>query len=203
MTSKTIGMVILAIMAAYFYWATQESQTADRDDPEDEHTKSQPDVYGKGVRYHQLHPDGSLHYRLNAARIEQYYDREFTEMQAPRVHLLSANQPPWDIESKIGTIRQAVTRGGAKEDVVFLNEDVEMVQKHPENGTMTLRSEVFQLFPDRQYAQTDQDVIIDSEVGRTVAAGMVADLETGILTLSSDSTQRVHTIVLPEQFKDS
>lgn len=207
MTIKTSGVALIAIATAFLYWAAQENQTSNHEDAGEDAGEDaperQPDVYGKEVEYHELNPDGTLHYRLNAARIEQYYEHELTEMQAPRVHLLSADQPPWDIESKLGSIKQATTRGGAKEAIVFLTDAVEMVQERPGNGTMTVRSEVFQLFPDRQYAQTNQDVIIDTEVGRTVAAGMVANLDTGILTLSSDSTQRVHTIVLPEQFKDS
>ena len=36
-----------------------------------------------------------------------------------------------------------------------------------------------------------------------VRAGLRADLTSGVLTLSSAETQRVHTIVLPEQFKKS
>ena len=43
--------------------------------------------------------------------------------------------------------------------------------------------------------------MIDTEVGRTKAAGMRANLESGVLSLISAQHQRVHTIVLPEQFK--
>jgi hypothetical protein len=32
---------------------------------------------------------------------------------------------------------------------------------------------------------------------------MTVDLETGVLTLISSDTQRIHTIVLPQQFKKS
>ena len=90
-----------------------------------------------------------------------------------------------------------------QEEVVFLSDEVHMLQDHPVNGLVTLRSDSFYLYPDRQYAQTQQNVTIDTQVGRTTAAGMTADLETGVLTLMSSETQRVHTIVLPEQFKKS
>ena len=92
---------------------------------------------------------------------------------------------------------------GIMQDVVYLNDDVHMVQSHPENGLVIMRTEAISIYPDRQYAETDQNVMIDTDVGRTQAAGMSADLETGVVSLTSDSQQRVHTIVLPEQFKNS
>ncbi len=163
----------------------------------------EPDMYGQGISFHQLHEDGSLHYRLNAETIRQYEQDELTRMDIPHLHLRSKEQPPWDIYSQSGFIRKRPGSDGVPEDIVFLREKVRMVQEHPTNGTVTLRSETFYLYPDRQFAETDQDVIIDTEVGRTTAAGMVADLETGVMKLSSNPKQRVHTIVLPEQFKKS
>ena len=85
-----------------------------------------------------------------------------------------------------------------------MTEDVTMQQEHPVNGTLTIRSQSFSIFPKREYAETDDDVIIDTEVGRTEAAGMQANLATGLLTLTSSNAQkRVHTVILPEQFKQT
>ena len=64
-----------------------------------------------------------------------------------------------------------------------------------------MRSPSIVLYPDRQYAETDQDVMIDTAVGRTQAAGMKGELQRGLLNLYSKPEQRVHTIVLPNQFK--
>lgn len=199
---RNIGLTALALALGYLLWLGEEEQGADEDQA-DTSSQQQPDLYGKNVQFHQLNPDGSLHYRLNASRIEQYLEQEFTDMIEPQLHLVSAHQPPWDIDSELGSITTMIRTEGGREDVVVLRNDVQMVQTHPDNGVMTLRSEAFSLFPDRQYAETDQDVIIDTAVGRTVAAGMTADLDTGVLVLSSDESQRVHTIVLPEQFKKS
>ena len=66
---------------------------------------------------------------------------------------------------------------------------------------MKVKSDSFKLYPQEQFAQTDEDVMIDTEVGRTQAAGMHVDLDSGVITLKSDPQQRIHTIILPEQFQ--
>lgn len=43
--------------------------------------------------------------------------------------------------------------------------------------------------------------MIESNAGRTTAVGLTADLGAGLLTLSSSESQRVHTTVLPNQFR--
>ena len=197
---RNLGLVVLIFGLAYWLWSTDENQTdSNAASPAD--ADSEPDIYGKNVQFNQLNPDGSLHYRLRAREIEQYAQGQTTEMIEPNLHLLSTQQPPWDIDAQEGNIRVTRTDDGAREERVELDINVEMVQSHPEKGVVTLKSQAFVLFPDRQYAETDQNVIIDTEVGRTVAAGLSADLNSGVLQLSSSDTQRVHTIILPEQFK--
>ncbi len=188
-------------LASLYYYAQQPAPTTDNF--EDIIERDEPDLLGEGVLYNQMHEDGSLHYRLNADSIRQYNDSQITRMTLPILHLNTPNQPPWEIASKHGYIRKHPNPQGVAEDVVYLREDVQMVQIHPSKGQITLRSESFYIYPDRQFAQTNQNVMIDTSVGRTTAAGLVADLASGVLKLSSNKNQRVHTIVLPQQFKNS
>ena len=161
----------------------------------------EPDVYGKNVLFKQLRADGTLQYRMRAETIRQFNTEELTRMTNPKLRLLNPHQPPWDIASNHGYIRKRLAPDGHAEEVVYLREEVELVQSHPQNGVITLSADSFYIYPDREYAETDQDVTIDTEVGRTKAAGLKADLATGLIKLSSSTKQRVHTIVLPEQFK--
>ncbi len=185
-------------------WLSDPLQSpVDEVEEREELSTNEPDIEATQVEFNQLNPDGSLHYRLRAQRISQFESQQLTRMSEPDLHLTSAAQPPWDVQSANGYIRKQTGPAGQAEDVVYLRERVQMVQDHPTSGQITLRSEIFYIYPDRQFAETDQDVMIDTEVGRTKAAGMAADLQTGILKLSSKGQQRVHTIVLPEQFKNS
>ena len=199
--SRYIALIAAAVLLAYLFFSPGKS--TDTDNTNETAADAEPDMHAKNVSFHQLNPDGSLHYRLRAIEIEQYTEAAHTDMIEPRLHLLSATQPPWDIDSKLGSIQTEEGADGLREEVVDLQKDVHMIQEHPENGTLTLRSEAFTLYPDRQYAHTDQNVTIDTRVGRTIAAGMSANLDTGVLKLTSSDSQRVHTIVLPEQFKKS
>ncbi len=193
--SAFLGVALLA-----YYLLGRDSEP---EEPVQTVIMTEPDVYGVDVLFNQLRPDGTLHYRLKAQEIRQFEKDELTRMTLPQLHLVSPEQPPWDITSQHGYIRKRTDPQGRPEDVVYLREEVLMTQTHTQRGPIFVRSNVFYIYPDRQFAETDQDVMIDTEVGRTKAAGMHVDLESGLLTLSSTGTQRVHTIVLPEQFKKS
>lgn len=195
------GLAAVVLVAATLFFLREDRDVAPESlTPIEEH---EPDIYGKDVSFNQLHLDGTLHYRLRASAIRQFNREELTRMTQPELHLLAPAQPPWDITSQHGYIRKRPDPQGVPEEVVYLRERVELLQIHPESGRMTMRSEAFYIYPDRQYAETDQDVIIDSTVGRTKAAGLQANLASGVVKLSSRGGQRVHTIVLPEQFKNS
>ena len=199
---RVVSILILITVLIAIYW-TIDDGSRDEDQERSPERSDEPDVYGQRIQFNQLKPDGSLHYRMFADAIRQYDGQQLTYMDAPFLHLRSPQQPPWDIRSIKGSITNQETAQGVTEEVVYLQDNVRMVQEHPERGTVTLRSESFYLYPDREYAETTQNVTIDTEVGRTVAAGMSTDMQTGVITLSSNATQRVHTIVLPDQFKKS
>lgn len=208
--AKAIGISLAAIVLFVLVQQLDVLQLITATEPEPEPGEATiealdvgPDVFATAVEFNQLHPDGALHYRLKADTIRQYNEDQLTRMAQPRIHLTNPEQPPWDIVAMRGYMRKQRNQQGVPEDVVFLSESVEMVQLHPTNGPVTLRGESFYIYPARQYAESAQNVMIDTEVGRTHAGAMQADFDSGLLKLSSNSEQRVHTIVLPEQFKKS
>ena len=210
-----ISATLLALLA--WMWQRPEPTAANPAADANQPRVQVPDVEANDVTLRQLRPDGSLHYSLQAESIRQFTDDELTRMIVPYLQLFNPEQPPWDVRAKHGYIRKTT---GTNEDVVFLRETVVLHQDHPENGLITMRSEAFYVYPGRQYAETDQGVIIDTQVGRTRAAGLKANLDSGLLLLTSATTStasanaqenrdtatqgkhRVHTIVLPEQFKN-
>ena len=210
--ASVVSAVVLALAVVIFF-VFGGGPLGPMDESADEaFSPEEPDTYGQDVTFSQLRPDGSMHYRLDADTIRQFEDEQATRLLSPELRLESPTSPPWDIAAAKGYLDKKPNPDGTMEDVVYLSDDVEMVQTHPTNGRTILRSETFYIYPDRQYAQTHEDVMIDTEVGRTRAAGLTADLDTGTLHLTSrpglvDITgetrgkQRVHTIILPEQFK--
>ena len=193
------------------------------DQPDGTNTNFEADLVATGVEYDQLNPDGSLNYKLIADSIIQYPEQEgesddHTDLVEPKFQLNNSDEPPWNTDARKGKLARAADPQKPGEEVLHLNDNVIMRQIHPERGDLRISSESFSIYPHREYAQTDEAVIIDSEFGRTEAAGMRANLTTGVLTLVSSEgpvsegsqneggntgKKRVHTVVMPENFKNS
>ena len=161
----------------------------------------EPDLYIEDAIISQFRADGKLKYRLASQEIRHFELDQVTRMRAPELTLYNLDSPPWNIVSEHGDIRQRPTHSGDTEEVVLLRESVSVKQQFEDGRHTILYAPSLDLYPDRQYAETSQDVMIDTEVGRTLAVGLEAHLARGLLTLSSTVDQRVHTIVLPGQFK--
>ena len=160
----------------------------------------EPDLHIEGARVSQYRLDGTLKYRLESAQVRHFEAQQLTRLVAPQLYLYDEPDPPWEIRSKHGTIRQAEHQGHMEEEV-YLEQDVYLEQREPGGNEISLSTQSLTIYPDSRYAKTDQDVIIESNFGRTTAVGLNGDLQRGRLNLFSDATQRVHTIVLPGQFK--
>ncbi|XOV84287.1 MAG: LPS export ABC transporter periplasmic protein LptC [bacterium] len=198
-TGIACGVVLVMILLWQLFGSRQDNSATSLSVPETL-SESEPDIYGHGVRFTQLRDDGSLQYELTASAIRQFQDNNLTSLVNPSLKMHNPEKPPWDIRAEHGYIRGA-QQDEQNDEVVYLREQVVLEQNNPARGLITMRSETLYFYPARQYAETDQSVMIDTQVGRTRAAGMQAFLDTGLLKLMSNETQRVHTIVLPEQFK--
>lgn len=164
----------------------------------------EPDLRLGGATITEFGADGRLRYHLDAKAMARYENSEETLLGSPSLRINpESGGAPWDVESTDGAIRQITRKDGTAETIVLLRRGVVLKQLDQKTGrvAMTIRSEAIDLFPERQFAKSDTDVMIDSDVGRTLAIGMEGDLKTGQLRLASKPERPVHTIVLPTQFK--
>jgi lipopolysaccharide export system protein LptC len=146
--------------------------------------------------------DGDLSYRLAAEQIRHFDEEQLTRLATAHLHLIdSEGKPPWDIHAGAGEISQRSGAGEIPEEVVFLHDEVTMVQESPDGSFIRLQTPSMFYYPDRQYAETTQNVMIDTDVGRTKAAGLQGELQQGLIRLFSSERERVHTIVLRSQFR--
>lgn len=155
-----------------------------------------PDLYMEGAVIDQFDDAGALRYRLTAASIAHYPDEGITRVTAPVLALLQPGAAPWEARARFGEVRSppAGSDGRPQSETVLLRQQVQLEQKRGD-GTVRLRTERLTIQPLARTAQTDLPVIIDTETGRTVAAGMRGELETGRIALTSGSRQRVTTVV--------
>jgi len=145
---------------------------------------------------------GELKYVLRSPRIEQYQSEDRTFLTEPDLEMHSAPDPLWRVTAERGSISNGPTgASGRREEAVLLNENVRMAQHFDDGREFELLTPSITIYPDREYAETDRDVMITTHAGRTSAVGLEGNLDQGQLRLFSNNEQRVHTILLPDQFK--
>lgn len=159
----------------------------------------EPDFNMDGAAVSQYRDDGTLEYRLLATSIRYYEAQARTELDRPRLSLHDPERQPWHVSAERGELRRPPY--GASEEQVSLRGDVTLEQTPEGHGPVRLRTPELRLFPRRQYAETDQDVMIEGDIGRTTATGLQGDLQLGILNIFSADGGRVSTVLQPEQFK--
>ena len=161
----------------------------------------EPDLLMEGASITQFQHDGSVQYRLAAREIRHFEDEQFTRLLEPDLELHNDPEPPWRVTSEHGEIHGSAGAPGGEQ--VLLRDGVVVRQAGSGTDFITIRSQALDLYPERKYAETEGDVMIETDVGRTAARGMQADLTRGSMKLSSGKDAAVHTIVQRDQFDES
>jgi lipopolysaccharide export system protein LptC len=160
-----------------------------------------PDLTLEQALITRFRESGTLKYRLRSPLIEHFESGSLTRMESPELELHSQPDPPWHMTASRGTISNVPDADGGTEERVLLDENVRMEQRFEDGRQFELRTPSATVFPDREYAETSRNVMITTHAGRTTAVGLQGDLDRGLVHLFSDADQRVHTILLPDQFK--
>jgi lipopolysaccharide export system protein LptC len=210
---------ILGVAAAGVVLLSEPLEPAPEEEVLPDGITEEPDLYIEDAVITQYLPSGTVHYRLVSKLLRQFETDELVRLTEPRLVVNSETRPPWRVQSEHGYVRRlrgpeaggqrggerggerSGPRGDEGEEVVFLREDVQLEQREPDGRHMRLTTSTLYVFPEREYAETDRDVMIDTHAGRTTATGLKGDLQRGLLQLSSSDRRRVHTILLPDQFK--
>ncbi len=190
------GLLAVGALLLTFYFAPWRVGVAPGALPPE--LADEPDLFMEGASITQFHDDGSVQYRLAAREIRHFENEGRTRLLAPDLELHHETDPPWRVTSKRGEIRG--TAGAPGGELVLLRDDVVVQQAGSGTETLTIRCATLDVYPKRKYAESEGDVMIETDVGRTAARGLQADLARGSMKLSSGNDAAVHTIVQPEQF---
>ena len=199
-TARLVGIALLGslvIGAAVFFQPTL---------PEEENepplsASEEPDLLIEDAVIRQYRPTGAIRYLLRSPLIEHFESDALTHLTDPDLMLHDEPEPPWRVTAERGVIRNAAQGNRAGEEEVELIDDVQMLQVFEDGRRYDLRTPQITIFPAREYAETDQNVMITTHAGRTKAVGLEGSLDQGLLKMFSSDEQRVHTIILPHQFK--
>ncbi len=190
-----LGSLVLA--AAVFFQPTlpEEERLPDPG------VSDEPDLLIETAVIRQYRETGGLRYLLRSPKIEHFQDRAFTRLTEPDLELHDAPAPPWRVKAIRGAIYNAGEGQQSAEEEVRLEGDVKMLQTFEDGRRYDLRTPSITIYPGREYAETHQNVMITTHAGRTKAVGLEGSLDKGLLKMFSSDEQRVHTIILPDQFK--
>lgn len=162
----------------------------------------EPDFVMEGVLISQFDVAGRLRYQLVAEEIRHFESESLTRMMQPRISLHDGEdgaEPVWRVSARVGTLHRPDESAG--EESITLADEVVVEQTLRGGERVSLSTQALLLYPDRQYAETDQDVTINTHVGRTTATGLKGDLQLGTISLHSTGDRPVYTVLHPEHFK--
>jgi lipopolysaccharide export system protein LptC len=155
-----------------------------------------PDLRMQRATVTQYGDDGTLRYQLQATEIRHFEADAITQLNSPTLTLSRTPQSSWMASARHGTVEHASGADIGADEVVTLRDDVHLIARDSRQNFELTCSRLY-IYPARRFAETDEPVIIDAASGRTTAAGLSGDLDSGLLKLASSATQRVKTVVLP------
>ncbi len=169
--------VIAALLAAIGYWNISPETFLDQ--PVARVDESAIDYYAINAHSVQFLPDGKLQYEMTADKVEHLKASEVTLLTTPDLQMYRGTEYPWHIQSARGEVNPDGTE-------VELIDSVRIARTDDQNRTTIITSSRMTVFPQKQYAQTEQDVRIDGAGGVTTGTGMKAYLKDSRMDLLSN-----------------
>jgi lipopolysaccharide export system protein LptC len=167
---------LAALLAAVGYWnirpasfTEQNSSSADND----------IDFYVINAKSTQFQLDGKLANQMTSDKLEHLKSTDITLLSKPDLLLYRGTELPWHVQSTRGEV------GPAGKEIELI--DAVRVARTDAKGRPTiLTTPRLTVFPDKEYAQTQQLVRIEAANGVTTAQGMKAYLNDGRMLLLSN-----------------
>ncbi|HLA29435.1 MAG TPA: LPS export ABC transporter periplasmic protein LptC, partial [Pseudomonas sp.] len=169
--------LIAALLAAVGYWNIRP-ESFNRNPPSASDT-SAIDFYVINAKSTQFRADGSLDHVMTSSKLEHIKTSDITLLSNPDLLLYRGNVQPWHVQSSRGE----VAPGGQEVELI---DNVRVARTDAKGRPTILTSSRLTVFPDKEYAQTQQAVRIEAANGVTTAQGMKAYLNDGRMLLLSN-----------------
>lgn len=171
-----IGLLAIALIGALGYWNIRPESFMERRTAE---TDSAIDFYVIGASTQQFQDDGKLHYEMTADKLEHIRASDVTLVDKPDLQLYRGTDYPWHVRSDKGEVAPEGKQ-------VELIDNVRIARTDAKNRPTVITSSRVTVFPDEEYAQTQQAVRIEAANGVTTAQGMKAYMNDGKINLLSN-----------------
>ncbi|WP_347904120.1 LPS export ABC transporter periplasmic protein LptC [Pseudomonas purpurea] len=169
--------VIAALFAAVGYWNISPERFLEK--PVVKVDENAIDYYAINAYSLQFLPDGGLQYEMTSDKVEHVQASEITLLTNPDLQMYRGTVYPWHIQSKRGEVNPDGTE-------VELIDSVRIARTDEKNRETIITSSRMTVFPQQQYAQTQQAVRIDGAGGVSTGNGMKAYLKESRIHLLSN-----------------
>lgn len=164
------GLIVVILVAAIFahFWTTPPERllgSLSQPDPQ----APEADSFMSGSETRRYDENGELTYRLTAVRTDFFMADSRYEIEQPEVEMITVD----DIRHRARSNSGNVFHGGEE---IVLEGDVIIWQHHPRERGYRLDTTRLWLYPQNQYAETDQPLTLRSERGITDGIGLHAYL---------------------------
>ncbi|WP_434569799.1 LPS export ABC transporter periplasmic protein LptC [Pseudomonas sp. Z3-8] len=182
MLSKKIRTILVfgciaAIFAAVGYWNISPERFLDQ--PAVQAPENDIDWYATNTHTLQYLPDGKLQYEMTSDKVDHVKASDITLVTKPDLNMFRGTEFPWHVQSE----RAEVNPGGTEVELI---DSVRVARTDEKNRTTIITSTRMTVFPQRQYAQTEQPVRIDGAGGVSTGTGMKAYLKESRIHLLSN-----------------
>jgi len=168
---------IAAFFAAVGYWNISPERFLDK--PVATVDESEIDYYATNAHSVQFLPDGRLQYEMTSDKVEHLKATEVTLLTNPDLNMFRGTEFPWHVQSEKGEVNPDGTQ-------VELIDSVRITRFDEKNRKTLITTTRMTVFPQQQYAQTEQPVRIDGAGGVSTGTGMKAYLKESRIHLLSN-----------------
>ncbi|OIR02166.1 lipopolysaccharide-assembly, LptC-related [mine drainage metagenome] len=172
-----LPLLPLLLLLAATYWLNQQVQPLA---PLQSQLRHDIDYSVDNFTAVTLNPQGQPRYTLAAEKLWHYPDDDSTHLQMPKITSLYANRPPTLTTAQTGMI-------SSKGDDVYLYDDVNIFR--PASGDIGEQRFVtgyLHVIPDRDWAETNQSIVMTSRHDIIRAVGMELDNKARTVRLLSN-----------------
>jgi lipopolysaccharide export system protein LptC len=161
-----LPLLPLLVLLLATYWLNQQVQPLPQTQSQQRHDV---DFVVDRLSAITLNEQGQPRFTLAAEKMWHYPDDDTTHLQMPQLASLYANRPPVHTSAQTGMI-------SSKGDEVFLYDEVRVLRPAGgDSGEQLFATDYLHVIPDRDWAETDQSVVLTSQHNIIRAVGMELD----------------------------
>lgn len=179
-----LPLLPLLALLAFVYWLDSQVQQEGSRAPQNQ--RHDPDVIMGNFSATRMDQQGVPRFLLAARQLRHYPNDDSTELDLPRLTMLTVERPEVRMSGKRGLIS---SRG----DEVIFRDDVSVVRAASAGqSALTLRTQSLRVLPDQDLANTDQAVTIVDAHNIVHATGLEMDNKARTLKLLSHVRSEHH-----------